>query len=173
MKRVFEVGDIFTVPVDPTRVGYGQIVHAWGRSSGHFYFALFDAVFARADTVNLDDALKNPLALLALSMDALLWHGIWQVVGKRDVNLHRLPFPAYKEGRYPPGTYVVVDHTGHRSRPATAEEVERLPFRQAVAPIRLQHAFQALHHIGDWRDDYDRLRPCVVDELTTAAVFGG
>jgi hypothetical protein len=172
MKRRFRVGEVFSVPVDERWLGYGQIVHAWGTSGGHFYFALFDVTFRRDETVELDEILRKPLAILALSMDALLWHGIWQVVGHQGVDRERFPFPAYKEGVWPPGTFDVVDYTGRRRRRASEVEVDRLSYRSVLTPIVLQDAFQALHHVGEWRDDYDELRP-VLDELTSASVFGG
>jgi hypothetical protein len=156
------------VPVDDDRVGYGQIVHQW--APGNFYFALFDEVYPRDASVDLDEVLTKPLALLALAMDALLYHGHWAVVGHREVKAGRLPWPAYKEGVSPPGAFDVVDYTGRRRRRANEDEAERLPFRQVVAPIRVQKAFQALHGIGEWNESYDRLRP-VLDELTSARML--
>lgn len=36
----------------------------------------------------------------------------------------------------------VVDYTGRRRRRATKDEVERLPYRAVVAPIRFEKAFR-------------------------------
>jgi hypothetical protein len=165
----FKIGDVFSVPLDDDRVGYGQIVDSWSDSGGHFYFAIFDGVYLRDEAANLDAALSRPLAILALSMDPLLLHGHWQVIGHHDV-VEGLPWPAYKEGVSPPDDFEVVDHTGRLRRPATEEEVNRLAFRSAVAPIRLEKAFQALHGIGDWNDGYDSLQP-VSSDLTSDSLL--
>ncbi len=70
----------------------------------------------------------------------------------------------------PPGTFHVVDYTGMRRRRATDVEVERLPFRTVVAPIRVEKALRALNGTEAWDEAYDELRP-VDDELTAAALL--
>ena len=166
----FQVGDIFTIPIDEDRVGYGQIVAPFRESGGHFYLAVFDGAYRRDADPDLEAVVGEPLVLLALSMDALLVHGHWQVVGRREVDPNEIPFPAYKEGVSPPGTFNVVDYTGERRRRASDEETESLPFRSVVAPIRLEKALRALHGIEPWDDVYDALRP-VNDDQTSAALL--
>jgi hypothetical protein len=165
-----QVGDVFSIPVDDDRVGYGQIVASWGESGGQFYFAVFDGVHPRDKVPDLDAVLAEPLILLALSMDALLVHGHWQVVGHAEVGDRRIPWPAYKEGVSPPGSFDVVDASGQRRRAASDEEAARLPFRTVVAPIRIEKALRALHGIEPWDDAHDSLRP-VDHELTSAALL--
>jgi hypothetical protein len=114
-----KVGDVFTVPIDDKRVGCGQIVVPWGRSGGQFYFAFFDGLYPRREPPALDAVVAQPLILLGLSLDALLVHGHWQVIGNREVDPGAIPWPAYKEGISPPGTFEVVDYTGQRRRRAT------------------------------------------------------
>lgn len=103
-------------------------------------------------------------------MDALLVHGHWRVVGHRDVDEGAIPWPAYKVGVSPPGAYEVIDYTGNRRRAASDEEVERLQFREVVAPIRVEKALRALHGQDPWVDDYEALRP-VGDGETSAALL--
>ncbi len=165
----FEVGDVFSIPVDDERVGYGQILAPWGDSGGHFYLGVFDGALPRDEEPDLDATVAAPLALLALSMDSLLVHGHWQVVGRREVDPSAIPWPAYKEGVSPPGTFDVVDYTGERRRRATEDEIESLPFRTVVAPIRLEKALRALEGMEPWDDVYDALRP--VDEDRTSAAL--
>lgn len=164
------VGDVFSVPVDDNRVGYGQIAATWGESGGQFYFAVFDGVHPRDEKPDLDGVLAEPLILLALSMDALLVHDHWQVVGHGQVDDDRIPWPAYKEGVLPPGTFEVVDYAGRRRRLASEDEVESLPFRTVVAPIRVEKALRGLVGTEPWDEAYEALRP-VDDELTSAALL--
>lgn len=164
-------GDVFRVPIDDDRLGFGQIAASWGESGGHYYFAIFDGVYLRDETPELDAIVSAPLLLLALSMDALLFHEHWQLVGHRDFDETAIPWPAYKEGVSPPGTFDVVDHTGQRRRRATDDEAERLPFRKVVAPIRVEKALRALHGEEPWVEAYDELRPAA-DGETSAALLG-
>jgi len=110
------------------------------------------------------------IALLALSMDALLHHGHWEVVGHREVDPALLPWPAFKEA-VSPGEFHVVDHTGERRRPATAQESNEFPFRSVAAPIILERALQAIHGLADWDPQDDKLRPPAAS-LTEASAFG-
>jgi hypothetical protein len=165
-----EVGDVFSMPFDDERVTYGQIVERWGASGGHYYLAIYDAIRLREDNVDLDDVVAQRVALLGISTDALLQHGHWQVVGNHAVDVDGIPWPAYKEGVSPPGTFDVVDYTGRRRRRATAEEIERLAFRPMPTPFVLEKAFQALNGIGDWHEVFDGLLP-VPDELTSARLL--
>lgn len=96
-------------------------------------------------------------------------HGHWQVVGHCKVRTEEVPWPAYKEGVSPPGTYDVVDHTGRRRRRATLQEAERLPFRTVVAPILLEKALRALHGAEPWDEIYDGMR--LVESDRTAAAL--
>jgi hypothetical protein len=165
-----KVGDVFTIPVDVDHVGVGQIAASWGGSRGHFYFSVFDAEYETSHGTDYDEVTSAPLALLALSVDALLHHGHWRVVGHAEVDVDAFPWPAYKEGVSPPGTFDVVDFSGKRRRRATPSEADRLPFRTIVAPIRIERALRALHGREPWLDEYDSLLPPASD-ATSRALF--
>lgn len=59
-----EVGDVFSIPLDDDRVGYGQIVARYGRSGTHFYFAVFDADDEADSEPDVDVIVSRPLVLL-------------------------------------------------------------------------------------------------------------
>jgi hypothetical protein len=169
-RQRFRVGDVFTIPLDADRRGYGQIVHRAGSSGGHFYFAVFDGAYGGVEAPPVDEVIAQPVVLLALSMDSLLSYGHWTVVGHADVDKGALAYPAYKEATAP-GKFDVVDYTERRRRRASAAEVEWLPFRSVVAPIRIEKAFRALHGVEDWDEIYERLRPPPAT-ATSAALLG-
>ncbi len=154
-KRVrVRVGDIFTIPVDAEHVAFGQVVAKHGNA---LYFAIFRHLHPRAEPPPPRAVLEDEIVFLGESLDAKLWWGDWEIVGHSDVDPDSMPLPAYKEGRYPPGTFDVVDYSGKRRRRASAKEVEELPFRTTYAPIRFEKALKALHGLEPWRDDYDKL----------------
>lgn len=161
------VGDVFVIPVGDGRAGVGQVVGRYGADA--YYFAVFDAVMplelAKSRAV---DAMSAPVLLLALSMDAKLHAGHWFTVGEAPV-ASDIPLPAYKEAVGTPVRFDVVDYSGTRRRPGTPLEVEALPYRKVVAPVRLEKALRAHLALEPWTDAFDELRP--FGRPTTAEVF--
>jgi hypothetical protein len=102
------VGDVFTVPLDDARVGFGQVVAEY-LQKGHFYVALFEPAFPVGALPNARDVPALPIAFLALSMDAKVHAGHWVVVGNAPLP-ERLPLPAFKEVVGSPQRVDVVDY---------------------------------------------------------------
>ncbi len=157
-------GDVFTIPLGDGRCGFGQVVGTYQK--GVHYFAVFELLVDESSAEGaVDDALASRLVFLAQSLDARLHHGMWRVVANREVD-PAMPFPAYKvDIGYPPVTHV-VDHTGGRTRPATEDEAELLPYRTTVAPIALEKALQAKAGLAPWMERFNDLAP---DERATSA----
>lgn len=154
--RKLMVGDVFRLmPLEDGRYGLGQIAARWGSSGGHFYFAIFATAYSPKYEPSLEDVTTEGPVLLALSLDALLHHGYWQVIGRRPIASIR--WPAYKEATAP-GRFDVVDALERHRRRANEHEAATLSFRSVVAPIRLQHAFEALHGVREWLPEYETLR---------------
>ena len=81
----------------------------------------------------VDRELASRSILAGQTMDALFRPGGWKVVGNRPSEAARF-LPAYKMDT-PQGVFV-KDFLATRQRPATPEEVERLPLRlPAVLPV--------------------------------------
>jgi hypothetical protein len=156
-----KTGDVFTVPVDETRVGVGQIVATYGKDA--YYFAIFDTTAADAASVDLEHATQQRVVFLALSLDAKLAAGHWNVVGHQPVP-SGMPLPAFKEVVGSPHRVEVVDYTGSRRRPAQGAEAKLLPNRKVVAPVRLEKALRAKHGLEPWTEAYSDLAP---NETTT------
>lgn len=168
MTRNPEVGDVFTIPTRDGRAGVGQVVATYGKDA--YFFAIFDGA------VPLDEAgdrareiTSNPVRLIALSLDAKIHAGHWTVVARAPVD-PSVPLPAYKEAVGVPPRYEIVDYSGERRRPATTAEVDAIPNRKIVAPVRLERALKATLGIEPWLDAFDEM--VVGSGITTAAAFG-
>ena len=166
VKPEWSVGDVFTIPLEGRRAGVGQIVATYGKHQ--YFFAVFDPAYKSVDAIDVHVAVRAHLALLALSLDAKLFHQHWKVIGHAEVS-HDIPLPAYKEGGTD-GAFRVVDYSGQLSREATAEEARRLSYRTTVAPVRIEAAFRAKHGEAEWAERFDALTPDY--ELTTENLFG-
>jgi hypothetical protein len=161
-----KTGYAFTVPIDESRVGVGQVVATYGKDA--YYFAIFDAVAPDAASVDLERALLGRVIFLALSMDAKLAAGHWHIVGNRPVR-EGMPLPAFKESVGGPERIDVVDYSGEQRRPAQGAEAELLPNRKVVAPVRLEKALRAKHGLEPWIEAYTDLAPN--ESMTTARLF--
>ena len=168
MTRKPEVGDVFTIPTGDGRAGVGQVVATYGKDA--YFFAIFDGA------VPLDEAgdrareiASNPVRFIALSLDAKIHAGHWTVVAQAPVD-PSVPLPAYKEAVGVPPRYEIVDYSGKRRRPATTAEVDAVPNRKVVAPVRLERALKATLGIEPWLDAFDDM--VVGSGITTAAAFG-
>ena len=164
-----EVGDVFTIPIDENRVGFGQVILDF-EYEHHYYFRVFGEAYPRDECPSAADAVNGKLEFLALSMDALLYHERWKVVGRAPVPSESLPWPAYKEENAP-GVFVLVDHTAQRRKSVEPVHAERFPYLTVHAPIILQNALRAVHGVHEHLLAYDELRP-PPPELTSSHVFG-
>jgi hypothetical protein len=153
----FAVGDVFTVPVEGTRVSIGQVVGKYHDDA--YYVVVYDLLAMASDEpLTLAEAVgvAGPL-LVALTFDAKFIAGDWQVIANVDVP-SSVTLPAYRELVGTTGRIDVVDYSGNRRRPATPDEAAALPNRQLVAPVRVEKAVRALHGYGLWNEAYDQLK---------------
>lgn len=151
-RRSGQVGDVFVIPLDEHRVGFGQIVAAY--SVGNHYLALFARAYQGDNLPDPAEAVKDEIALLALSLDTKIRNGDWHLVGNRPVNPRDFPLPAWKEVvGFPSRIPYVVDYSGAFRRKATGTE-EALPLRTVVSPALLEDALKAFHGIQPWDEEW-------------------
>lgn len=103
-----KIGDVFRLPLSEDRVGYGQIVGSYRTDA--YYFAIFEQPQPRHAEPDFSVMTADHIALLALSLDALLYHGRWEIVANRPVDAARIAWPRYKEATAP-DVFEAVDHT--------------------------------------------------------------
>lgn len=149
-----EVGAVFAVPLDDLRCGIGQVLAEY--RGGTYYLAIFESLYPSAELPSPDKAVQDDVLFLALSMDAKIHCGDWQIIGQHQV-APNLPLPEYKE-RVGTDQFDVVDHSGNHRRRASKEEAANLPVRKVVAPVRLEKALRAHYGLEPWVGAYDDLR---------------
>ena len=142
-------GDIFEIPSPDGRHGYGQVI-VGGTA---FYVAILAELYQGQP--DLDEVLKGSVLLVGWTLDALIYHGRWKIVGNRPPISARVPFPSYKVRVK--GMPHVHDFNGENYRPATAHDWELLDNKTIVSAIRYQNALLAHHGLEKWRDDYEEL----------------
>jgi hypothetical protein len=162
------VGDFFLLPLDGERVALAQVFGAFRKNSIHV--AVFDPPAERESFVSIEpDHRQSRVVLVGLVMDEYFRNGRWPVIGRAPVAPH-IPLPVYKmmDGR--PDRYVVVDYSNALERPASAEEVERLPNRVTASAALFEGAVRAHFGCEPWQERYDKYRPDL--QLTASSIFG-
>jgi hypothetical protein len=152
MTQKARVGDVFLVPIDHSRFGIGQIAGDW---NGELYIIIYDTIYGSDDVDPVSVLYGRPL-FAALSLDAKIHCGDWQIIGNVKDNLDQIPQPTFKVNQ---GAQVFLE-TRDRSvtRRASDSESRDLRLRTVVAPVRIENALKAWQGIGDWNSKYDELR---------------
>ncbi|HEV7349857.1 Imm26 family immunity protein [Telluribacter sp.] len=145
-----KVGDLFQIPIDSSRVSYGQVAE---NKRGVLRIITFNKLFQITDNTTIAEIVDSNIVLLTDTMDAKIYNGDWKVVGNAPVKAN-LPVPKFKFGL---DTVYITDYSGKRRRLATQEETVNLDFQFSVAPIRVQNAMQAHFDVKEWDADYDKL----------------
>lgn len=147
--RKLKQGDIFDIPSPDGRKGFGQIVVA-GKT---LYVVVFLGLRMEAPTPT--EIVGEDILLTGWTVDALIHHGRWSVVGNHQPRMERIPFPNYKVVMN--GVECVRDFFDTTLRPATAKEAALLDHQTTVAPIRYQKAFLAHYGFGEWLPEFEPL----------------
>jgi len=150
------VGDIFQIPLDTQIVGYGQVV-AVNIGPGPLYVVVFNRAWPREEKPDLAAIVADEIALVAPTMDALIWHGKWPLVDNLPPDLARVPFPAYRISVGAADRWFVESFDNSRRRPPKTGELEKLTLPTSFAPIRLQKAIRAIKGLEPWDPTWDEL----------------
>jgi len=149
-----KTGDVFRIPIDDTRCAYGQ-VFLKNHTISQLYVGIYRPGLAAETTPDLDEICSSEIALVGGTTDARIYHGMWTIVGNRPPDLSRLPRPNFKVEAG--GRTIVEDFDGRFIREATTADVQKYDNRWSRSPMAFELAMQALHGIGTWTSDYDRL----------------
>jgi hypothetical protein len=152
-----KVGNVFTIPLTPDKVGYGQVA-----AGEHivFYMLAFDYTTTPTEQCDIDAMTSSPMIFAGNFLDNSIKRGKWKVVGNRAPNLTRMPFPAY---RVKIGDDYWVESWDMRNRRLANEvEIALLDNRTHYAPVCLEAALKAYYGLAP--------RPKWYEELTLGYV---
>jgi hypothetical protein len=153
------VGDIFQIPIDENRVGFGQIV---ARKLGPnpdlvIVFDFADSPSVEYSPDELKQIVEKPILLVANTFDVLIKNGSWKKIGNLESQLARVPLPCYKSGSGHFGRVAVESYDGKKRRIASREEIASLDNRNSVGPIRLEKALKAKYGLIPWTSSFDKI----------------
>jgi hypothetical protein len=143
-----KVGDVFLIPIDDTSWVIGQLVR---KKRTELYVAIFADRFSSTDVEPSSIIGKKPL-FLVLTLDALLYHGMWPIIGNVQENRNSFPEPAFMVGIWGSGAHIISrDET--ICRLATPAELEVLKLRS----VRTSHGIEVMlrNYFGTNEDQED------------------
>tara|TARA_R110002072_G_scaffold100824_2_gene222163 strand:- start:260 stop:775 length:516 start_codon:yes stop_codon:yes gene_type:complete len=148
-------GDIFTIPIDDERLGYGQIIEI--PDSHSFMIAVFDIETTSNESISSIEIVEKEILLMGYTLDAKLYHKHWVIVDNYCENLKNIELPYFKLGT-PPGEIFLTDYNGVRLRECTIEEFNNLIYQPTVAPVSYENALKSIKGVGEWKEHYNKLR---------------
>ena len=153
-KPLIRQGDVFTIPVDECSFGLGHALLV-NTNCYNLYVAIYRTLHMDKALPDASYVVSDEVALIGGTMDALLHHKRWRVIGNVPVDTMRYPWPSFlvRVG----GIHIVESFDGVRLREATDADLKKLDNRWSRAPIAFQNAFAALHGAGEWNENYNRL----------------
>jgi hypothetical protein len=161
-KPYAKTGDVFSIPVDETHVGFGHVllhmVNAYP-----LYIAVFRPVWPVATLPPMTEIISSEVALLGGSSDALIWHGRWHIAANIRPDLTRYPWPHFICG--PPERCHVENFDGQIIRNASTEDQNFYPYRFTRSPIAFQLGLKAIHGCGPWPPKHEELTYAYVAAL--------
>ena len=145
-----KVGDVFLIPIDETTWVVGQLVRKKG---SQLYVAIFADRYSSTDVDPKSILDKKPL-FLVLTLDALLYHGMWPIIGNVQENRNSIPEPAFKVGIWGSGAHIISrDET--ICRLATREELEVLQPRIVDSPKNIEIMVRSYFGTNEDQFDFD------------------
>jgi hypothetical protein len=145
-----KAGDVFTFDVNDNQQGAGQIII----KSDILYVAIFEPMFSKK-TISIEEVTSSKVLFIGFTVDSLLYHGRWKLIGHKDIDKKEWLYPSYKYGQE--GKTYIEDFFRSNSYLASNKDVELFDFRSTVAPIRYQKAYSAFHGLETWDPVYEKL----------------
>lgn len=150
------IGDIFTIPLSDNEVGFGQII-SFPISKDQFIMVCFELKENKVGKYEVKKIIESPIIFLGYTVDALLYHNRWEIIGNYTNNIEDYVLPYHKIG-IPPSDAFMTDYKGNKVAKISGEVFEQLGFKTSVSPIRFQNALKAHFGLQDWiEEDYNKI----------------
>ncbi|WP_421730528.1 Imm26 family immunity protein [Brevundimonas sp.] len=151
-KRIaVKAGAVFEMPVPDGRRGYGIIIVGGGVP----YVVILKTLHEKRPP--LPDLDSDEIALVGWTMDSLIYHGRWTIIGTDNGPPRDVPFPNFRVNVA--GVLQTTDFQGKVIGPSRPDEIALLDNQFSSSPSIYQDALMALNGIGEWKSHFDKLLP--------------
>ncbi len=153
-----DVGDVFTIPLNESEVGFGQCVTPHKKSSGGFVIAVYPYRESKGQNIDVSKIVNKEPIFLGFTFDALLCDlPKWKIIGNCVENINALKLPYNKLGT-PPDEIYLLNVNNERIAEITEDVFNELTYKTEIAPIRYENALKAYFGLQEWKEeDYDKI----------------
>jgi len=143
-------GDLFEIKIADNIFSYGQIISTFKKKA--LTIVIFEGQYTERPNVN--DIINEKILLFGNTFDAKFYHGDWIAFDNNKSNLSGIRLPYYKIGIDP---IYVEDFYENKIRKANKDDINKLKYRDYIAPVRLESALKAYYKYLDWNEVFDEL----------------
>lgn len=145
----YKIGDIFRIPLDENKYGYGQVVLM---VTGYHYGIIYDFV----TEIPLDDFSTNkPIALFMSTSFLALEEGDWEIIGNKKVP--EIKFPTYKQETLDDGFRIIDNECNVIDENPTEDQIENAIELATYSSSAVVDAINQKYIYGSWDSVYDDL----------------
>ena len=151
------VGDVFTIPLNESEIGFGQCVTPHKNTSGGFVIAVFPIKQHKNKAIFIEEIVKHKPIFLGFTFDAKLYHKEWVIIGNYTSNIKELKLPYNRLGT-PPDEIYLTDVESNIVAEISEDIFNVLSYKTEIAPIRYENALKAHFGMQEWKvEDYDKI----------------
>lgn len=132
-------GDIFTIPISESKVGLGQIIFV-DKYGYNLYVIIFKEDFNTPLNSNELSIDKLTPFLIGGTMDARIYHGMWEIIGSKNISSSHILKPNFIIGT---DSKRVESFEGKYLREASPEDLKRFDYRSSRAPIAFENLLKS------------------------------
>ena len=148
-RKIAKIGDVLSIPIIGNLCAAAQVL----AKRNILYIVVFSEL-RQCGSIGVEAATSAPI-LVGWTMDAKIYHGDWEIVGRS------MPIACdYLKKNYTVehlGKIWVEDFDGKLLHPASSDEIKSLFNRSSYSPVRLERAIRAYHNLEPWNSEFDDL----------------
>lgn len=152
-----DVGDVFSIPLNNSEIGFGQCINQYDKRSGGFVIAVYNYRQSKDSDNDLSEIVSSIPLFLGFTFDAKLFHKDWLVLGNCISNLDQIKLP-YNRLSSQSDTMYLLDVNNKCISEISEDIYNELNHRTEIAPIRFENALKAYFGLQEWNEEeYDKL----------------
>jgi Immunity protein 26 len=148
-------GDLFTIPLNESEFGIGQIV-CFPNTSDAFIIIVFDKKYSSSQNIDFKELVTSEILFLGYTFDAKLYYKDWNIMDNIKSNIADVKSPFFKLGTIDDAR--LVNYKSEELKAIDKKSFEQLSYKTEIAPIRYENALKAHFGLKEWKaEDYDKI----------------
>ncbi|HET7085113.1 MAG TPA: hypothetical protein VFI23_10105 [Rhizomicrobium sp.] len=149
-RKTVKVGDVLSIPIVDGLCATAQVLV----KRAILHVVIFSEL-RQCGSISIEAETSSSPVLAGWTMDAKVYHGYWEIIGKSmpaDWSDLKKNYKVEYAGKI-----WVEDFDGRLLHPASRSEIENLFNRSSYSPASLEQAIRAFHKLEPWDSKFDDL----------------